>query len=81
MEMGMGADIDVDLQFPTVNVDAIENGNGIPTEDEFLRAVMGVVQSSPKMVCPISYIIVRFVCALIQLVYSIRCFCGNQSSA
>ena len=77
--MGADADIDMDLQFPSVNVGAIGNGIDMPTEEELLRAIMGVVQSSPKMVCPISYIIVPSAYGLIQFVYYIRRSGGNQS--
>ena len=51
METGMmGTDIDMQLQFPTVKVDAIGDGTGMLAEDEFLRAIMEAVQSSPRTV-------------------------------
>lgn len=82
-EMGVGTNVDMDLQFPSISVDAIGSGTDMPTEDEFLRAMMGVVQSSPKAVGPISYTIVPSVCALIQLIRFnyVRFFGGNQSPA
>jgi hypothetical protein len=54
MNMDMGADIDMQLQFPTVKVDAIGDGIGMPTDDEFLRVIMEAAQSSPKTVSPLS---------------------------
>jgi hypothetical protein len=81
VEMGTGMDIDMRLQFPSVSVDAIGDGTSMPTEDEFLRAIMEAVQSSPKMVGLISYIIVPSTYALIRLIRvdSIRWFGGSQS--
>lgn len=81
MNMGMGMDIDMRLQFPSVSVDAIGDGTTMPTEDEFLRAIMEAVQSSPKMVGLISYIIVPSTHALISLIRvdSVRWFGGSQS--
>jgi len=80
METGTGMGIDMQLQFPIVSVDAIEDGTGAPTEDEFLRVVVEAAQSSPKTVSPISCIILSSDRALIQLVHVGR-FCGGQSSA
>lgn len=45
----VGTSVDMRLQFPSVWGDGIS----MPTEDEFLRAVMEAVQSSPKPVSPI----------------------------
>ena len=50
VEMGMGADVDMGLQFPSVGVDTIGDGNAVPTEEEFWRGILEVVQSTPKVV-------------------------------
>jgi len=44
--MKMGTDMQ--LRFPSIKVD----GAGMPTEEEFLRAIMETSQSSPKTVSP-----------------------------
>ena len=53
-EPPMGVDTsvctDMQFQFPSVDLGAIGDGNRVPTEDEFLKAVMGAVQSTPKRV-------------------------------
>jgi len=54
METSMGTGIDMQLQFPTVKVDVIGDGTGMPTEDEFLRAIMEAVHSSPRTVSSLS---------------------------
>ena len=76
MEIAMGAYVDMGLQFPSVDVDTIGDGSGIPTEDEFLRAILEVVQSTPKVVRPLFCVIVPSVRVLIQLILvgSTRCF-------
>ena len=50
--MGVGAGIGTDMQFqfPSVNAGAIGDRDGLPTEDEFLKAVVSTVQSTPKRV-------------------------------
>ena len=80
MEIGMGADVDMGLQFPTVDVDTVGNGSGIPTEDEFLRAILEVVQSTPKVVRPMFRLIGPSVRVLIQFipVWSPRYFGGDS---
>ena len=67
MEMAMGADIDMGLQFPSVDVDTIGDGSGLPTGEEFLRAILEVAQSTPKVVRPLFCAIVLFVRVLIDL--------------
>jgi hypothetical protein len=52
--VGTGVHTDIQFQFPSVNTDTIGDGNGLLTEDEFLRAVMETVQSTPKRVSWIS---------------------------
>lgn len=68
--MGAGT-VDMQLQLPTVKVDAIGDGTGIPTEDEFLRAVMEATQSTPRTVRPLPYFISQPTRALIHFVRSI----------
>ena len=53
-EMGAGADIDMGVRFPSVGVDATGGWVGMPTQEEFLRAIVEAAQSSPKTVSPIS---------------------------
>ena len=69
--LGMGAGIDMQLQFPTVKVDAVGDGTGIiPAEDEFLRAIMEAMQSSPRIVSSLSFLlyVLPSVCILITFV-------------
>lgn len=66
MERGMGADMQ--LQFPSVKVDTIGDGTGIPTEDEFLWAAMEAAQSTPRTVGPLPYFISQPFRALIHFV-------------
>jgi len=69
--LGMGTGIDMQLQFPTVKVDTIGDGTGIiPSEDEFLRAIMEAVQSSPRIVSSLSFLLYALlsVCILITFV-------------
>ena len=54
VSVGTGIDADMQFLFPSVKVDAIGEWNGWPNEDEFLKAVMETVQSTPKMVSRIS---------------------------
>lgn len=65
METSIDMGIDMQLQFPTMKVDVIGDGTGMPTEDEFLRAIMEAVQSSPRTVSSLSYSIIPSGCALI----------------
>ena len=65
METSMDMGIDMQLQFPIVKVDVIGDGTGMPTEDEFLRAIMEAVQSSPRTVSSLSYFILPSGCAQI----------------
>ena len=44
----MGMDTGINVQFPTVDANAIGNGIGMPTEEEFLRAIVEAAQSTPK---------------------------------
>ena len=46
--MGMDTGVNVQSQFPTVDANAIGNGIGMPTEEEFLRAIVEAAQSTPK---------------------------------
>lgn len=72
MERGVDANtVDMDLQFPSVKVDTIGDGAGIPTEDEFLRAAMEAAQSTPRAVGPLPYFISQPIPALIHFVRSI----------
>jgi len=68
MEVDMGMGVDMQLQFPSVSVDAIGDGTGMPTDEEFLRAIIEAAQSSPKTVSLISCIIPSFDRVLIHLV-------------
>jgi len=66
MEMGTDVGIDMQLQFPSIDMGAIGEGIGMmPTEDEFMRAIMEVAQSTPKAVSSSSCIILPFFCVLI----------------
>ena len=51
----MGTDVDMQPQSPSMKVDLSRGGTGVSTEDELLRAIMEVVQPSPK---PVSVIFV-----------------------
>lgn len=46
--MGIDTGVNVQSQFPTVDANAIGNGIGMPTEEEFLRAIVEAAQSTPK---------------------------------
>lgn len=65
MEMSMGADVDMGLQFPSASVDVIGEESGIPTGDDFVKMLMEAIQSSPKEVSRISCVTVPPVRALI----------------
>jgi len=78
MEMAMGADIDMGLQFPSVDVDTIGDGSGLPTGEEFLRAILEVAQSTPKVVRPLFCAIVLFVRDLIDLPSLALSCCDSQ---
>ena len=65
--MGAGT-VNMQLQFPSVKVDTIGDGTGIPTEDEFLRAAMEAAQSTPRTVGPLPYFISQPTRALIHFV-------------
>lgn len=65
MDIGTGIGIDMQLQFPTVKVDTIGDGTGMPSEDEFFKAIVEAVQSSPRAVSPLSCFILPSVCTLI----------------
>jgi len=80
MEMGMGADVDMGLQFPSVDVDTIGDGSGIPTEAEFLRAILEVVQSTPKVVRSLFCVIVPSNRVLIQLILVGSACCFGRDS-
>jgi hypothetical protein len=69
MERGMGmGTVDMQLQFPSVKVDTIGDGTGIPTEDEFLWAAMEAAQSTPRTVRLLPYFISQPIRALIHFV-------------
>ena len=71
-ETGTGTGIDMELQFPSVCVDAIGDGTGMPTDEEFLRVIIEAAQSrSPKTVGLISCVVVASICALIQLIFRV----------
>jgi len=83
MQMGMATGFGMDLQFPSVGVDTVGDGTGLPTEDEFMRAILRAAQSSPKVVSPMSHVIIPSVRALIRLpcIGFVCRFRGSQLSA
>ena len=75
--LGMGAGIDMQLQFPTVKVDAIGDGTGIiPAEDEFLRAIMEAMQSNPRIVSSLSFLLYVLPSACILITFVRVGFCS-----
>ena len=50
METGTAVGTDEMFQFPSVDVDGAVNGTSMPTDEEFLRAIIEAAQSTPKKV-------------------------------